>query len=93
MSPNELALAVFVVCNGVRSIAYIPQIVRLARDRDNARAVSCLTWGLFAVANASTVTYALIVTGDLMVAASFSLNLVCCISIVGLAACRRRSKR
>lgn len=93
MISNEVALALFVACNGVRSIAYLPQIVQLARDRDGAVAVSCLTWGLFTFANASTVAYALIVTGDLMIALTFSLNMLCCLSIVSLAACKRRSTR
>jgi hypothetical protein len=34
MISSELALGLFVACNGARSIAYLPQIVRLARDRE-----------------------------------------------------------
>lgn len=83
MISNELALGLFLACNGARSIAYLPQIVRLARERDSG-AVSCLTWSLFALANASTVAYALIVTGDLAVALTFALNTLGCLSIFRL---------
>jgi hypothetical protein len=90
MISSELALGLFVACNGARSIAYLPQIVRLARDREGAAAVSCVTWSLFALANASTVAYAAIVTGDLAVALTFALNTLGCLSIFGLAAYKRR---
>jgi hypothetical protein len=91
MISNELALGLFVACNGARSIAYLPQIVRLARDREGAGAVSCVTWSLFALANASTVAYAAIVTGDLMVALIFALNTLGCLAVFGLAAYKRRT--
>jgi hypothetical protein len=91
MIPNEIVLGLFMACNGARSLAYLPQIVRLARDRSGAGAVSCLTWALFALANASTAAYAAIVTGDAWVAAMFALNSLFCVTIVGLAAHGRRS--
>jgi hypothetical protein len=49
-----------------------------------------VTWSLFALANASTVAYAAIVTGDLAVALTFALNTLGCLSIFGLAAYKRR---
>jgi hypothetical protein len=90
MISNELALGLFVACNGARSIAYLPQIVRLARDREGAGAVSRVTWSLFALANASTVAYAAIVTGDVMVALIFALNTLGCLSVFGLATYRQK---
>jgi len=85
----EIALAVFAVCNGVRVIAYVPQIVAVARDSSGASAISYTTWGLFAVSHLSTVAYALLVLNDRRMAAVFIANTVCCLVIVGLTAWKR----
>lgn len=85
----EIIVALFAVSNTARVIAYVPQIVRLARDSRAAAGVSCLTWLLFAVANLSTVAYAIIVVHDWRMAAIFSVNMVCCLCITGLTVYKR----
>src|SRR3954447_25975828 len=71
MASADLALLVFAVCNSLRIAAYVPQILRLAPDEGGAGAVSPTTWGLFALANVSTVLYAALVAADLSLALVF----------------------
>lgn len=88
MIPAGLAAVTFAACNSARVLAYIPQIVRIARDRNGSPGVSCLTWAGFAAANFSTVAYALVASAWIM-AAVFGVNAVFCLAIVTLTAWRR----
>jgi hypothetical protein len=85
----DLVVTVFAASNTTRVLAYIPQVVRLVRDRDGARSVSCLTWALFAASNSSTAAYALLVVTDLRMVAIFAVNTACCIIIVALTLYKR----
>ena len=85
----EIAVVLFAISNSVRVVAYVPQILRVASDRDGAAAVSCMTWLLFAVSHLSTVAYAIVVIGDWRMAAIFAANLVCCLLIIGLTLYKR----
>jgi MFS family permease len=89
MSPAEIVLALFAVCNSVRVFAYLPQIVAVARDRGGASAISYTTWGLFAVSHLSTVGYAVVVVDDWRMAFVFTANALCCLLIVILTAWKR----
>jgi hypothetical protein len=91
MNSVHLAAVVFASCNGVRMVAYFPQIVRIVRDRGVCKGVSCLTWGGFAAANLSTVMYALVALGDWDMAAVFGVNLAFCLAIVLLTCWKRVS--
>jgi hypothetical protein len=85
----DFALAAFVLCNGGRIIAYLPQIICAARDRNGATAVSLTTWSLFAIANLSTASYAMTRSGDMTLAWVFSLNAFFCLVIVAITAWKR----
>jgi len=87
MNSVELAALVFTACNGVRVLAYFPQIVRLVRE--GGKGVSCLTWGGFAASNVSTVVYALVVATDWKMAAVFGVNAAFCLAIVLLVCWKR----
>jgi uncharacterized protein with PQ loop repeat len=89
MTPIELVAAFFAVSNSARVLAYVPQIVRIVRDGEGARAVSWLTWVSFSVANFSSLLYAIIVVVDWHMAAVFAANTTCCLAIVGLTAGKR----
>lgn len=89
MTGPEIALVLFTACNSVRVLAYVPQIAAVVRDRNGASAISCTTWGMFAVSHFSTVVYAHLVLLDLRMAAIFAANTVCCVLIVGLTAHKR----
>jgi hypothetical protein len=89
MTPAEVALALFALCNSVRVFAYVPQIIAVARDTGGASAISYSTWGLFAVSHLSTVAYAVLVVDDWRMAAVFIANTICCLFIVGVTAWKR----
>lgn len=93
MTGAEIAIAAFAVSNAVRVLAYLPQIVRIARDQGDARAVSCATWSLFAISHLATVAYALMVVGDITMAAVFSLNMLACLAILALTIFKRHQAR
>jgi hypothetical protein len=59
MTPADVTLVVFTLCNSLRVLAYLPQISRAARDRSGAQAISFMTWGLFLFSNISAVAYRL----------------------------------
>jgi len=89
MTISDYSATAFALLNGARIIAYAPQIRCLTRDNDNAKAVSLVTWTLFALANAATVAYAVVVLNDLLMAGVFVLNLIGCTVIVALIARKR----
>jgi hypothetical protein len=93
MTLADLALAAFALCNGARVLAYVPQIIRAARDRHGASAISLTTWSLFAVSNVSTSVYAVVQLADWTVAAVFALNTLFCLAIVGITAWTRLGTR
>jgi len=89
MTTAEFATAVFALCNVLRVVAYVPQILRIAHDREGARAVSCGTWGLFAASHLATVFYTLVVAQDIVMAGLFGCNVLACLAIVSLTLLQR----
>jgi hypothetical protein len=57
--------ATFAAFSGLRIFSYIPQILRIANDRNGASAISYPTWVLWTGSNASTAAYATTNLGDL----------------------------
>jgi uncharacterized protein with PQ loop repeat len=82
MPLDEITLVLFAVCNSVRVIAYVPQIIKAATDKNGATSISSMTWFLFLLAHLSTVAYALINKSDWGLATCFAFNAVCCATIV-----------
>ncbi len=62
---GEMAMLAFTAINSVRVIAYVPQILRVARDIAGAEAISCATWIMFALSHLSTVAYAMLTVEDI----------------------------
>ena len=89
MTLADYSMTAFALLNGGRVLAYMPQIVCVYRDPNGAAAVSLLTWVMFTAANLATVSYALTVTSDLVVAGVFALNALGCLIITALIAVRR----
>jgi hypothetical protein len=91
MPLEEITLALFAACNSVRVVAYIPQILKAASDKNGASSISFMTWFLFLLAHLSTVAYALINRSDWGLAACFAINAVSCVAILAVAYWKRRS--
>jgi hypothetical protein len=89
MTLSEYSLSAFAILNTARLIAYFPQVMRIYFDANGARAVSIATWLLFAAANLATVSYALFVARDTLIAILFSLNTMGCLVIVGFTVWKR----
>jgi len=93
MSAADITLLVFTLCNGLRVLAYAPQIAKAAKDNSGAQAISFATWGLFLFANVSAVAYALINKEDWTMAAMFIGNAAGCTAILLIAAWKRAVHR
>jgi PQ loop repeat len=91
MSLEEIALTLFAACNSFRVVAYVPQILKAANDRNGASSISFMTWFLFLLAHLSTVAYALINRSDWGLATCFAINAICCVAILVIAYWKRRS--
>jgi FtsH-binding integral membrane protein len=89
MTLAEYSFGAFAVLNVARLVGYIPQMLRVHRDRNGAEAVSLATWCLFAAANLATVSYAYVVANDAAMTIVFSLNAFGCLAIAGLTAWKR----
>jgi hypothetical protein len=76
----------FTLCNGLRVLAYVPQIAKAAADRSGVEAISFATWSLFLLSHTSAVAYAVVNRADWTMAAMFLGNAVGCaiILLIGL---------
>jgi hypothetical protein len=92
MTLAEYSMTAFALLNGARVVAYMPQIICVYRDPNGAAAVSLVTWIMFTASNLATVSYALTVSSDLMVAGVFALNALSCLIITALIAMRRMAR-
>src|SRR5262245_61306904 len=90
MPLEEITLALFAACNSVRVVAYVPQIVKAATDKNGASSISFMTWMLFLITHLSTVAYALINRSDWQMAACFAINAIGCVAILAIAYWKRR---
>lgn len=86
MPLEDMTMAAFAACNGLRIFAYLPQMLKAARDANGASAISFTTWGLFLTANLSTAAYAIVNQSDWWMAGCFVLNAFCCLLILVIAA-------
>jgi hypothetical protein len=93
MTPADITLAAFTLCNSLRVLAYLPQIARAARDEGGAQAISFATWGLFLLSNLSAVAYALVNKDDWTMAAVFFVNGAGCTAILLIGAWKRAQYR
>lgn len=86
MTVAEIALYAFSFVNAVRVFSYIPQIIKIWRDKSGASGVSYTTWGMFTISHLTTVTYAIYVVNDWKMALVFVGNFISCVLILGLTA-------
>src|SRR3954449_11441515 len=93
MTPAEFTFAMFTLCNGLRVLAYGPQIAKLATDRSGVEALSFMTWGLFLLSNTSAVAYALVNKADWTMAVMFMGNATGCAIILLMGLWKRLQHR
>ena len=82
MPLNDLTMLAFTACNSLRVFAYAPQIVSVIRDSKGCSSISYATWGMFFIAHASAVAYALVNVDDRHMALIFTSSALCCLTIL-----------
>ena len=82
----------YMVCNGSRLLAYVPQISALVKTR-RADGISVGSWLIFAVAHASTAAYALEMGSDAMLVWYGLANMALSLLVAALAGRAQWNKR
>jgi hypothetical protein len=90
MTLSETSLLAFTAFSGVRLVSYLPQIYKVARDRNGASAISYATWTLWTACHLSTGLYAVVNLTDLLLGATSVLYALCCLAVIALTAAKRR---
>lgn len=84
MQLADVTLLAFTACNSLRILAYLPQIIRAARDPGGCVGISYGTWALFLIANLSATAYAVVNVADNRMAIVFTGNAMGCLVILGI---------
>ncbi|HVE90607.1 MAG TPA: hypothetical protein VNA44_13010 [Burkholderiaceae bacterium] len=91
---NELILlvitALYTVCNALRLLSYVPQIVAVARENSGAHAISLVSWSFWLLSHAATALYCATVVKDPLLAAMMWGNTVGCAGVVTLTMMKRQ---
>jgi hypothetical protein len=89
----DLTLTAFSFFNALRIVSYLPQILRVARDRSGATAISYSTWSMWTCANLSTGAYAIVNLQDAWLAVVSLVNAAGCLAVILLTLWKRRRFR
>jgi len=81
MTLEELTLAMFAVCNSLRVVGFIPQMVCTLRDQTGGESTSVASWLIFLTSHVSVAAYAFVNLHDTVLAAMFLVNAFCCLLI------------
>lgn len=91
---NDLLLqgivGIYVACNAVRLLSYVPQIVAVAREHSGAYAISLFTWFFWTLSNASTAVYCSTIIDDLLLAGTMWGNAAGCFAVASLTVMKRQ---
>lgn len=82
--------AVYAVCNALRLLSYVPQIVAVARENSGAHAISIASWLFWMLSHAVTAVYGNTVLNDLLLASMMWGNAAGCLGIVVLTVAKRQ---
>jgi hypothetical protein len=85
----QLSLLIFTFFSSLRIVSYVPQIVKVARDKNGASAISCMTWSLWTFANLATAFYAAINLKDRYLTAVSGVYALCCVVVILLTIAKR----
>ncbi|MFO1147905.1 MAG: hypothetical protein U1E62_05955 [Alsobacter sp.] len=89
----SLALTAFSFFNALRIVSYLPQILRVARDRSGATPFSYGPWAMWTLANLSTAAYAVVKLQDAWLALVSLVNTGGCLAVILLTVWKRRQAR
>jgi hypothetical protein len=80
----------FTLVNSIRIFAYVPQMLKAAKDVNGASGISYITWSLFLLSHLTTIAYAIVCLGDLVMALIFFGNAFACLAVIAITFLKRR---
>lgn len=91
---NDLILnaitGIYVACNAVRLLSYVPQIVAVVREPSGAYAISLFTWFFWTLSNAASAVYCSTVVNDFLLTGAMWGNAVGCFAVASLTFMKRQ---
>jgi uncharacterized protein with PQ loop repeat len=90
MELSHFTFLLFTLFSSLRIFSYLPQICKVARDRNGASAISYSTWILWTGANAATASYAGVNLRDFYLASVSAVSAICCVMVIALTLLKRR---
>lgn len=89
----QTLIVLYFISNAFRIVSYVPQIIQVAKQQDDVRAISLWTWGMWTVSNTTTALYALFVLekADFMLAALNFGNALGCLSVILIVIAKRKA--
>jgi hypothetical protein len=91
MELAQLTLLAFTGFSALRVVSYIPQISKVAADRNGATAISYSTWFMWTAGNIATAMYAAVNLQDTYLSTVSGIYAACCVVVIVLTAIKRRS--
>ena len=82
--------AIYAVCNALRLLSYVPQIVAVAREDSGAHAISLTSWIFWLLSHAATALYCATVVNDPLLAGMMWGNTAGCLGVVLLTTLKRQ---
>ena len=82
--------AIYAVCNVVRLLFYVPQIVAVARECSGAHAISIVTWTFWSLSHAVTAVYCYAIVHDALLGFMMWGNAFGCFAVVVLTTAKRQ---
>lgn len=92
-SPDLAWLAwAFTAISAIRALAYVPQLIAVARSRDGARDIALSTWIIWILNNALGAAYTALVSREWVLSASFAASALACLAIVAMTMVKRHQQ-
>src|SRR6476646_3169911 len=94
---NNITVQTIMVCyfitNTFRLVSYLPQIIQVAKQKDDVKAISLWTWGMWTLSNFTTALYAAFVLEkiDILLVCLNLGNAIGCLSVILIVISKRKS--
>lgn len=90
---TQAIMVCYFITNTFRLLSYLPQIIQVAKQKDDVKAISLWTWGMWTLANFTTALYAgfAIEVADPLLALLNLGNAVGCLSVILIVVSKRKA--
>lgn len=81
----QTLIVLYFISNTLRVLSYVPQIIQVAKQKDDVKAISLITWSMWALSNLTTALYSLFVlpvADKLLAGINFANGMGCMIVIL-----------